>query len=200
MDKRGDINWMSAVLILLIIIISIFAFKQLGGFEALSGRNQIVFLSDLFYNKTQINIMLNDLLNLINSLNQTIQDLKGKIESLNETLQTHKHKCHIFVGYSGRIATGITGQTSVFYLNLTQALGETRKIIAVSVRGVRTSGSGILYAYPNENLAYPLAIGHSSFESTIIIKYGTNRLALSMSASTDVWDIYCYGYVVEDFC
>ncbi|MEM5854285.1 MAG: hypothetical protein QW228_08015 [Candidatus Aenigmatarchaeota archaeon] len=146
-------------------------------------QNIVVYPPDIYYNKTEIDHMINQ--------------LKSLIDVLNHSLQEHTHKVHVFVGCFKQIADDITGYTSIFYLNLTQLLNENRTIVAVSVRGVRVSGSGILYAYPNE-AGYPLAIGTSSFESTIIIKYGTNRLALSMSVSTDVWDVYCYGYVVEE--
>ena len=106
------------------------------------------------------------------------------------------HLFQIYVGYNGKIASFQRNDTNLFYLNLTEALNEKRTIVAINVRGVRRSGTGILYTYPNEG-DYPLAIGHSSFSSWIIIKYGTNRLPLRQSVANDSWEIYCYGYVVE---
>lgn len=106
------------------------------------------------------------------------------------------HLFQIYVGYNGKIASFQRSDTSIFYLNLTEALNDKRTIVAISVRGVRVSGSGGLYTYPNEG-SYPLAIGHSSFSSWIIIKYGTNMLPLYQSVANDSWDVYCYGYVVE---
>ncbi|MDH7477958.1 MAG: LamG domain-containing protein [Candidatus Bathyarchaeota archaeon] len=106
------------------------------------------------------------------------------------------HLFQIYVGYNGKIASFQRNDTSLFYLNLTEVLNDERTIIAINVRGVRVSGSGGLYTYPNEG-GYPLAIGHSSFSSWIIIKYGTNRLPLYQSVANDSWDVYCYGYVIE---
>lgn len=106
------------------------------------------------------------------------------------------HLFQIYVGYNGKIASFQRTDTSLFYINLTEALDDERTIIAINVRGVRVSGSGGLYTYPNEGV-YPLAIGHSSFSSWIIIKYGTNRLPLYQSVANDSWDVYCYGYVIE---
>ena len=106
------------------------------------------------------------------------------------------HLFQIYVGYNGKIASFQRNDTNLFYLNLTEALNEKRTIVAINVRGVRRSGAGILYTYPNEG-GYPLAIGHSSFSSWIILKYNTNRLPLRQSEANDSWEIYCYGYVVE---
>ena len=102
----------------------------------------------------------------------------------------------VFVPLNAKIADISEADTDKHTLNLETALGETRKIIGIIYIPVRTTGTGLLYIYPNEG-AETLVAGSWSAAQLCLIKDGTQRLQYQQSVANDVWRIYCFGYIVE---
>ena len=103
----------------------------------------------------------------------------------------------ITVPYNGKIADITHADTNKHTLDLAAALTETRKIVKILVVSTRITGTGIMYAYPNEGtdlvvfdqwIGVPLEYG---------VKDGTNRIQYALGTSGDDFDLYCMGYVVE---
>jgi hypothetical protein len=102
----------------------------------------------------------------------------------------------IDVPYNAQIATINDADTNPHTLDLATPLGETRTIIAVLLWGNRTSGSDYVYLAPNEASNYtalPMQYG----TAYIVVKAGTQRVKYLQGHASDVWKVYCGGYVVE---
>jgi len=104
---------------------------------------------------------------------------------------------HRLIPYNDKIADISEADTADHTLDLETALGETRKIISILLWAARISGTGSLWAYPNEG-AIAMPIGPDrAFLAEVAIKDGTQRLKYYQSVAGDDWDLYCFGYVVE---
>jgi len=107
-----------------------------------------------------------------------------------------------FVPYNGKIADITEADTNKHYLTLANSAGtgaiagETRKIIAVSVRVDRAAGTGMLNFFPKEGVNSSGQTLNFMY-SPIIIADGTQRLQYSQTVANDDFDLYCLGYVVE---
>jgi hypothetical protein len=108
----------------------------------------------------------------------------------------------IFVPYNGKIADITHADTDKHYLTLANSAGtgaiagETRKIVAITIKTNRMAGSGAFYMYPNEGTS-SYAISSGVVGSMIVIADGTQRLQYNQTVAGDDWDVYCLGYVVE---
>lgn len=108
----------------------------------------------------------------------------------------------IIVPKNDKIADIKEADTNKYYLTLANAggtgaiAGETRKIIAVSVRVDRAAGTGMLNFFPKEGVNSSGQTLNFMY-SPIIIADGTQRLQYSQTVANDDFDLYCLGYVVE---
>lgn len=106
-------------------------------------------------------------------------------------------KSHLFIPYNARIVQGVTqADVGTYFLDLGTLLGESRKIVAIHAGLFRTAGTGAMYLYPNEGGTGWLTQA-SSNSHWVVIKPGTQRLQYSLLVANDVFDVYCFGYVVE---
>ena len=103
----------------------------------------------------------------------------------------------IFVPYNGKIADINEADTNKHTLDLETALGETRKIIAVIIGNLRVSGTGYLYAYPNEGTDWVDVDVYRAAIPIVVIKDGTQRLQYNQTVANDDFDLNCFGYMVE---
>lgn len=101
-----------------------------------------------------------------------------------------------FVPYNAKIADISHADILKHTLDLSVALPETRKIIAVIVGAQRMAGTGNFYVYPNEGVT-GMWCRHDQFYPFTIISNGTQRLQYAQTVAGDDWDLYCVGYVVE---
>ena len=104
----------------------------------------------------------------------------------------------IFVPYNAKIADITESDTNKHTLDLETALSETRKIVVVMLYGQRISGTGDLHSYPNEG-ADPQWVGHGLGADGHVIKDGTQRLQYAQTVANDDWDLYCMGYIVDNW-
>lgn len=102
----------------------------------------------------------------------------------------------IFVPYNAKIADIREVDTGTYLFGLATPLSETRKIVAVMLMATRESGTGSLYADPNEGPFLWAATLMWDLQQ-IIIKDGTQRFQYHQSVANDDFDLYCLGYVVE---
>lgn len=113
-----------------------------------------------------------------------------------ESLANNQVVKQFSVPYNAKIADITHADTSVHYLDLAVALPETRKIIKLTIRASRISGTGELRVYSNEGAAYQQA-GTITTDVTVTIAAGTQRLKYNLTVANDDFDLYCFGYDVE---
>jgi len=116
---------------------------------------------------------------------------KGQTATLNKK---HLPK---FVPYNAKIADITHADTNKHTLALDTALSETRTIIAIIVSCERIGGAGSLQYYSNEGTTAVKGADLWS-QATICMAAGTNRLQYALDTANDDFDLYCFGYVVED--
>jgi len=106
---------------------------------------------------------------------------------------------NVFVPYNAKIADITHADTNKHTLALDTALSETRTIIAILVSHVRQGGTGDFYIYPNEGTDFTYSSNlYKGDSQLIIIAAGTQRLQYGLSVANDDWDLYCWGYIVEE--
>ena len=110
-----------------------------------------------------------------------------------------RNPTHLFIPYNALLAGALTEADVVVHtLDLQVALPEVRMIISVLVRASRTAGAGALNARPNEG-AFELNVysGSANGPFNIVIARGTQRLQYRLSVANDIFNLYCFGYVIE---
>mgnify|MGYP001616060407 CR=1 FL=1 len=101
----------------------------------------------------------------------------------------------VFVPYNGKIADINESDALLHFLNLETPLSETRQIISLVLNAIRTSGTGYLFARPNEG-PFSSLLGNTYTPGTFIIASGTQRLQYNQNVANDVYQLYCMGYMV----
>ena len=105
-------------------------------------------------------------------------------------------KPHIFVPYNAKIADINEADINKHFLDLETALGETRKIVALTVLVIRIAGTGNFVLYPNEGFASRTLSSYGVWDMFVIAD-GTQRAQYRQTVADDDWDLWCLGYVVE---
>lgn len=96
---------------------------------------------------------------------------------------------------NGKIADITHADTLEHSLNIQTALGETRRVVAITVVSERAVGTGILYAYGlTGNPTYWLDDCHYRLPTITLVDA---NLYYRLSVANDDFDLYCRGYVVE---
>ena len=103
----------------------------------------------------------------------------------------------LVIPYNAKIADINESDTNVHYLDLATALSETRRITGIIVGSARIAGTGSLIVYPNE-AAYGIYLSIYTVPNFISLDPAQNRLKYSQSVANDDFDLYCFGYTVED--